>query len=293
MMFFSQTMIHAFPWKKALMSVILIILIFARASWGLNGADVAVYDDTSYPNGGAWKEGLDAIKTMLFSYGYTYEEVAPDDVNSIPNLNSLYRVIVFGGGWAAGYNEYIKPSGYTNIRSFVANGGAYFGICAGSYFASDIVLWKPNYWSAIEVYNYSLDLFSGIGRGVVLAIKGWTSPTGCSSGITQGAAMAAINMNTSILPDVGGELSMLYYGGPILRPFRSNTQDVQVLATYKTPRALANGAPAMILFSYGSGKVFLSGAHPEVAFDVDSCSFYYDDNCWYLMSRVLSMLMGN
>ena len=50
---------------------------------------------------------------------------------------------------------------------------------------------------------------------------------------------------------------MLYYGGPY---FTSDTgSQVEILGTYNY-----NGQPAIVAFNYGSGKVVLSGPHPEI-----------------------------
>ncbi len=261
-------------------------------SWGLNGADIGIYNDTSFPNGGAWSEGLTAIKAMLDTYGYTHEDFTPTDINnSSLNLNSLYRMVIFGGGWAGGYNTSVSETGFDNIRSFVANGGGYFGICAGAYFASDMIMWKQNWLAPIEVYNYPLDLFNGLGLGAVVSIKEWTASTGCASGITKGAAMTSVRIDNSVLPGIDNVLNILYYGGPAFfpNPFAPTT-GFTVAATYTVPGDLLDGTPAMITYTYGNGKVFLSGPHPEVSFY--DCSLTYDNATWKLMKSVISMLTG-
>lgn len=279
--------------KFVILSIIVIVFSFPTKSWGLDGADAAIYNDTSSPNGGVWPEGLNAIKAMLDSYGYSYEDITPDQINNTKDLNSLYKIIIFGGGWAESYNIYVNPSGYENIRRFIFNGGGYFGICAGSYFASDRVIWKPDFETPKEIYNYPLNIFHRIARGAVLGIKEWTSPTGCSSGITYGATMTTVNINNDILPNIKTNLRILYYGGPIFIPFAFEHQagKISVVATYIVPGHPADGGPAMILFPYGKGKVFLSGPHPEISFD--DCSLYYDNETWELMDNVISIITFN
>ena len=72
------------------MIICMVVIFSLRAkSWGLEGADVAIYNDTSYDNGGAWQEGIDAIKAMLDSYGYDHEDITPDELNSTSDLNAL------------------------------------------------------------------------------------------------------------------------------------------------------------------------------------------------------------
>lgn len=261
-------------------------------SWCLNGANIGIYNDTSLPGGGAWAEGLTAIKAMLDNYGYTHEDIKPTDINnSSLDLSSLYKMVIFGGGWAAGYNTSVRDTGFNNIRSFVAKGGGYFGICAGAYFASDIIMWKPDWPAPIEIYDYPLNLFNGLGLGAVVSIKEWNASTGCTSGITKGAAMTSIKVDNSVLPGIDSVLNILYYGGPAFfpNPF-APISGYTVAATYTLPGDLLDGTPAMISYNYGNGKVFLSGPHPEVSFS--NCSLSYDNATWKLMKSVIPMLTG-
>lgn len=85
-----------------LQSIFIVLIVITAislpgSSWCLLGADVAVYNDTALSGGSAWKEGLEGIKAMLDSYGYSHEDITPDDVNTNGNLQNLYKVIVFGG----------------------------------------------------------------------------------------------------------------------------------------------------------------------------------------------------
>ncbi|MBF0345447.1 MAG: hypothetical protein HQL06_14615 [Nitrospirae bacterium] len=265
------------------------VIALPADSWSLAGADVAIYNDTSYSSGGSWVTGITAIKGMLSYYGYTYEDVTPTDINNVSNLNSLYKMIIVGGGWAGGYNTYVNHSGFDNIRNFVNNGGAYFGICAGAYFASRVVMFKEEYPSPINYYEYPLGLFGGVSLGAIVHIMGWNTPTGCSSAtIAKGATMTAINVDKSVLPNVNSSLSILYYGGPFFIPLPS--QAVKTVATYQSVGAPSDGYAAMIMFKYGNGKIFLSGPHPEISFS--NCSFWYDINTWTLMKDVIAQLIG-
>jgi len=66
---------------------------------------------------------------------------------------------------------------------------------------------------------------------------------------------------------------ILYYGGPY---FTSDTgSQVEILGTYNI-----NGQPAIVAFNYGSGKVVLSGPHPEIG-----------ESNWDLANYMLDWLM--
>lgn len=103
--------------------------------------------------------------------------------------------------------------------------------------------------------------------------------------------MTTINIDNSILPNIDSELEILYYGGPLFLPFTKEKDNITTIATYEVPGAPADGQPAMILFPYGNGKVFLTGPHPEISFK--NCSLYYDSATWELMSSIISLLMEN
>jgi len=265
------------------------LLVTAVHSFAMT--DVAIYNDTAYQGGGAWEQGILAIKSMLDYHGYSYADIGPLQVNQFQDLNSLYRVIIVPGGWAGGYNQYMLAAGYQNIRTFVNNGGGYFGICAGSYFASNAILWQQDYVSPKEFYDYPLNLYRGIGVGPILSIISWTQSTGCSQDILAGAAMTTLTINTNLLPSISPSISILYYGGPAFLPdFNTPPMtNLSILARYYLPGTLVHNKPAMILFDYGQGRVFLSGPHPEISFE--NCTLYTDTDNWALMDAVLGFLM--
>jgi biotin--protein ligase len=272
---------------------VFLIAAMPISSRALQNAQIAIYDDSAFPDGGAWAEGLTAIRSMLNYYGYSYINLTPDELNQTENLYDFFQVIIFGGGWAGGYNTTVTEAGYNHIRTFVLSGGGYFGICAGAYFASDIVSWKPNMIVPRQTYDYPLNLFTGAGIGPVLGIAAWTEPTGCTTGITSGAAMTVVAMDSSGFPDIQTELPVLYFGGPVLVPGDKTNPAVQIIGRYQVPHKPANNTAAMILFPYGAGKVFLSGTHPEISFNVNNCTLYYDINTWEFMNRVILQLLSS
>jgi glutamine amidotransferase-like uncharacterized protein len=256
-------------------------------SWGM--VDVALYDDSMYTYGGAWTTGLDSIKTMLESYGYSYVTVTPDNVNQT-DLASTARVIFFGGGWAGGYITYLNSNGYENIRQFIRQGGGYIGICAGAYLACDKIFWKPDTVTLGQWYDYALNLFTGTGVGVVPGIMDWTEPTGCSAPINKGAAMTTVLIDQQFFNASSETLPILYYGGPILTPYAISQNSVQILGKYVVPGSPADGSTAMVMASYGKGNMFLSGPHPEISFDNLTCRLFPNTQGWDLLHQVLQYL---
>lgn len=255
------------------------LLVFASPGFGLGGADIGLFNDTGLPGSGVWTAGLAHIKAMLASFGYTYEDVTPNDINTAPNLKGLYKVILFPGGWAASYNTEINQTGFANIRNFVNSGGGFIGICAGAYFACNFISWQGTQ------YDYPLKLFSGSGVGSLGDIIDYYASTGCpSSEIRQGGKMTSIQ-TTGFLPDVKTTLGILYYGGPAFVFSEPDNTWVKVVARYSLPGSAYDSKPAMIYFPYGAGKVFLTGPHPEVSFK--SCQLSDDADNWEIIRQVL------
>ena len=242
-------------------TIFLCINPFLQKVYALNGADVALYNDSIAPSGysGVWQDGITAIKNMLTTIGFTYEEITYKDLNdSTQNFSNLYKVILIPGGYAQWYNYWISKAGKERIRNFIKKGGGCFGICAGAYFAADRTVWEGvtyddnvDYNAYGELTGYDLDLFSGTGTGPINEIANWPE-----------YKMTTINFQTENTVLKGYKQipyteDMLYYGGPY---FTSDTgSQVEILGTYNY-----NGQPAIVAFSYGSGRVVLSGPHPEI-----------------------------
>ncbi len=271
---------------KNFMARMVLLLCLSNSSWALVSAQVAIYNDTGSSGGGAWLTGINSIKDMLYTYGYSYTDISPGQINNTSNLNNYYEVILFPGGWAGSYNNLLNGTGRNNLRKFVRNGGGYFGTCAGAYHACDIVKWTPYSGASTSTYNYPLNLYLGKCHGSINEIIAWTTSTGCGgSAPRKGAKMTNIKVNTSALPGVNRNTSILYYGGS----WFDNTAGVTVMASYDVPGSPAHNKPAMIKYNYGQGKVFLTGPHPEVS--MSGCKLFYSSNNWYLMHKVLQQLM--
>ncbi len=227
--------------------------LFSQPASALQGADFALY--AGY---GAWSNGLTAIRAMLPWAGYTVEQVYPADLNAATqDLSRLYRAILFPGGYAYYYNVDLSRLAKQNIRRFVRNGGGYFGICAGSFFACDVTSWEGTNYD--DVAGYNLDLFAGTGTGPLTEIADWN---------TDGYNMStfAFTNRSEVLGNatVPFTETVLYYGGPYFT-LPAGFQG-EVLATYDYA-GTHHGKPAAIAFRYGDGRVVLLGPHPEIEED--------------------------
>ncbi len=254
------------------MSKTLIFLLAALAGrlLAVTGAQIAVYNGP-----GAWAEGIQSFEKFCDWKGITHEQVTPLDVNSVV-LKDYYQGIFMPGGDAYYYKLAIDSTGLQNIRDLVNEGGFYMGMCAGSYFAADSIEWEGG------IYDYQLELFNGFARGAIDTIAPW--PDYVMTDVT-------MNMNNPINVYSGGRETILYYGGPVYEP--KPGQNMDTLATWDSWYDL----PAIINFTYGNGRVFFSGPHPETEEDSqrdgnDFADSYADNGSdWPFLWSVVDWLM--
>lgn len=111
------------------------------------------------------------------------------------------------------------------VRSWVKGGGSYLGLCFGAYLAG---------------HNPGFGLLQG-------DTFGWAGSEGAS----------VPDDRDVVIPVTwrGGERHMYFQDGPGFE--LDAAADVDVLATY------SNGVPAVLVASYGRGKVGVAGPHPE------------------------------
>ncbi len=152
-------------------------------------------------------------------------------------------LFVLPGGADLPYVKKLQGTGNTIIQNYVANGGAFLGICAGSYYGSSTVEFDKN--GPLEVLeDRELGFFKGSAVGPVLAPYDYQ---------TQSSSRAATIY--TILPHVA-KTTVFYNGGGFFHHAEAYP-NTQVIGTYD------NNLPAIIFIHYGKGKVLLSGVHFE------------------------------
>ena len=149
-------------------------------------------------------------------------------------------VVLFGGGGGSTQGKDLKESGRQKVRDYVANGGNYLGICAGSYLALQ----------GAEQYN-KLKIVAAQNFG-----EGYQRGTKDSQFLT--------NQNQPI--------KLHYENGPVFDPLEvEGLKPFQTLTTFvddlyiKSKGTLPGetpGKPAIILSEYGKGKVLLFSPNP-------------------------------
>ncbi|NGX27331.1 MAG: hypothetical protein K940chlam6_01265 [Chlamydiae bacterium] len=148
---------------------------------------------------------------------------------------------IFPGGADVPYMKALKGKGNQKIKSFVENGGAFIGICAGAYYAGDAVEFALNTPQEINEKR-ELKFFPGVVRGPILAPYDYKTNSG-----TRAAKIFTR----------GGESLFVFYNGGGYFSQAEQEKNVSILATYE------DGLPAIIECKVGRGIAILSGVHFE------------------------------
>jgi|GEM_PF-2539254 len=277
-------------------SLSILALFVSSSAYALNVRDIAIYNDTDrdeWPEGGAWPPLVTATQVLIQAFGYSWEFIDADDVNN-NDFSQYYKLIFFPGGWAGGYNEYINETGYQNIRDFISSGGSYMGMCAGSFFVSDIVHWRENSETDTpqNVYDYPLDIWPGIADGAINDFQPWDSSAQTGCGFYPGARMVDLKIDRTLMPESNPVVNVLYYGGPIYRPPNGKWTNEEIIARYDMNGFSGDEEPAMMIFPYGSGRVFLSAVHPELSLNESTCQLFYDATSRIFLGQIIARMMA-
>lgn len=172
---------------------------------------------------------LDEINNGSSNKHFNYSTTIEIDSNTL----SGYDVLIIPGGDASQYLENSKIDS-TAIKEFVSSGKGYLGICAGAYAAT----------------NYVDDYYSGWGLEPDVNAKN-VNYEGDLSISTTSFGNKIIN---------NSEITIFHENGPAL--YTNNTQNI--ISTFADNNTGYQGYADMIGESYGSGRVLLSGSHPEM-----------------------------
>ena len=212
----------------------------------LTGIKVAVYDGGSGSGSSDPRESSMAALYWMFRWMDATVEIVNSSAIKAGALDS-FQMIAVPGGYAYDYYLDLGYSGASAIQDFVSEGGAYWGSCAGAFYACHEFKWTE--YGRTGIYSYGLELFPGRGVGPIAGIADWPD-----------YAMTDVTMNTTNgIVDLSQEPSthsIMYYGGPYFET--EGIQGITVLASYNY-----NDMPAMIAFEHEEGRVFLAGPHPE------------------------------
>ncbi|MFX0067774.1 MAG: BPL-N domain-containing protein [Promethearchaeota archaeon] len=177
------------------------------------------------------KTALD-VKTALEELTVTHREINEKDIRENRLLG--YDVVVVPGGYTWLYMPSLGDLGRERIRSFIAAGGKFVGICSGAYIAPKSVI-LPSEFNEVQI---GLDIID-------IEIKRTKD-----RGIRR---IKVVKPEHPLVSGYRGSIDIYYQNGPLMKAGRG----VEVLAVYET------GEGAILFSGFGKGKVILFGPHPE------------------------------
>jgi len=194
--------------------------------------------------------------------------LGPDIANMLKRAS--FDVVVFPGGGGRGEAIGIGAVGEAAVVAFVSQGGGYYGTCAGAYLAGTASCCDT---AAIKSYcngtvgcgpvSYALKLVD------FAATEPWDRGHGYVTVMYTDAAISALHLDAATYSNKN--ISILYYQGPIVDPRYKNsgftvgssfTTEIHSLHPAQTTGQML-GAPALMMSTFGQGRVLLSPPHPE------------------------------
>lgn len=213
-------------------------------------ACVAVYHDR-----GVSDFTFKSLVSMLRGFALDVDIVGAHDIIA-GALTENIDLFVMPGGADEPYAELLGDKGACIISDYVQGGGAYYGICAGAYYACDRFEFNKGLSSEI-CRERPLKFFKGKAVGSLLDFAPAYDLTLDSAAVTR----------VSLLNDGDGakhesEYSSYYHGGPVFVDLEDD-RDIEVLGYYTDLPANQNAA--LLYKPFGKGRVVLCSFHPEVS----------------------------
>lgn len=240
--------------KKYLTGCALVVSVLT-CSHSLEPIDDGVTTIGIYTDDGAAQSCIIAAQNMFRWMGYEIDHLDAEKINyqEIRHIDLFY----FPGGSSRPYCEDITETGKDKIRQLISGGSGYIGTCAGAMFAAETQVWRDTAYSSTQ-----LGIFSGTAKGPIPEI--FDSP---------GVGMCQIDLFKShmITDSEPDSVWILYYNGPYFTPKAGVSVDT--IGLYDITNTIA-----LLGYTYGKGRVFLTGPHPEWEEDSDRDSISYFDN---------------
>jgi hypothetical protein len=189
-----------------------------------------------------------AMLVLRTAGGFDVAGLAPEEIRG--GALAGQDVAVFSGGIGSTQGALLELAGRRVVREFVAGGGGYVGICAGSYLA---IQGPPQ-------YNHV----------AIVAARNWSDDAW-----KRGVAMLEVR------PVGGGDSFRLFYAnGPVFRrdaveglapfvPLAEFVSDKYCLGCGTQPGELP-GTPAILAASYRAGRILLFSPNPVLAQGTDA-----------------------
>lgn len=214
---------------------------------------VLVYNDVGTTSGAP-----ESLRRWLKEELPDYIKVEYTNAAKIKYLNCLkdegVRAVFMPGGESRAFKSKLFGEGDYKIHEFVENGGAYYGFCAGGYYACKQVdfIGSGMGFSDINKTHYTA-FFNGVAKGSIPEL-------------TDGHHYDSTFNSSSVVKlryQENNEADIYYNGGCCFRGDFNNSS-YKVLAVYDKLKEGEN--VAAVRCEVGKGYAVLAGVHPEVSY---------------------------
>lgn len=205
--------------------------------------DIVIYVDKGV-SGDALRHTVKSLQKEVDLSYHTLKRLDAEALIASP-WEKETALLVMPGGRDVYYHEALKGLGTQKMRKFVERGGKYLGLCAGAYFAADLIEFEKG--GRLQVCDKrSLELYPGLARGPALGLGKYSYES------DQGVEAARISWE--------GEECFTYFNGGCLFESPDKFPHVKVLSSYVD---LEEKPAAVVSCKIGKGEAILSGVHLE------------------------------
>lgn len=202
-------------------------------SWLNEKKMILIYEDD-----GVSLNCLKALESFINENFSQYLNKRTNSENIIKDL-SFARLLIIPGGRDLAYCEKLNGLKNEKIKEFIAQGGAYLGVCAGAYYASASIHFTGEGYRIIE--NRELSLHAGEAIGSIPEL-------------TNGIYFNE-HSSSKAVAILDNEAACYYHGGCYFLNVEDKRKQIKYTGT--------NNA-AIVYGDYFKGKYLLSGVHFEV-----------------------------
>ena len=197
------------------------------------------------------KDCLDYVNNENLDLDVHFNYSTTEEINS--QILSGYDVLIMPGGLGITYinNPEINAE---DLKNYIKNGNGYVGICAGAYAASKHVDGDYDGWGiAPNINSKSVDYVGNLPVSMTSNGENIWNLQNFSNFAGQ---------KTSGFLSLGDSVTMYQWNGPAMYKTDGSNDSLAVYAANET--GYENYA-AIATDTYGSGRVVLSGPHPELS----------------------------
>ncbi|KAG2173767.1 hypothetical protein INT43_005187 [Umbelopsis isabellina] len=216
------------------------------------------------------------VSTLKLLLGHSYDVIKVDaQALQKEPWEATCSMLVIPGGRDLPYCQDLNGAVNTRIRRYVADGGRYWGICAGAYFACQEIEFEKGRGVMEVIGKRELAFYPGLSRGTMFPGFIYNSERGARAtnlAVEKDKFVDLYADNSSVPSQIN-----TYYNGGGYFAHAEKYSNVEVLARY-TEKGLCedeNYPAAVVHCHVGIGHALLVGSHPE--YDVAKLDQYYKD----------------